>query len=1412
MTATHATGSNGQMAEPFNWPLTNISAYDGADAPTNDAFVFSSIHPGGDSGCCLDSGASHHIATRQFYDRHQDWFTDVGPADAAHLPTSVQGLFGREPVWRVAAFHPPWPQWAGLTVPLMLIVANGHVMLISERQLVTDNKCTVTHSPVGKWVTLHNGDTVDMVLRSGVHWMPSATDAGARAVMMRDPPDLVVTATQPDDGAPTTPASPTDIDTSWLPSYHNLYTSWFASKCPTASPTMVSNLANAKCDGAIQAVGAAATRGLSKTYRWAASVLGYRSPRQVSQFARLQNMSLTERDATYVEAALQGRGRVKPDPAQTRTQRPPRMLWAQDPVTYKAAMFGGVRVIFFTIDAGTSRVRSFACKSKTTANAVAATKDYARYSGVWANDVHAGPQLFQTDDDTIYKSAEWFDFLRTEAIQERRSAPYAHRQNSLIEKSIGIVHGSALSMTHAVNWVGSPRMPAEFLHYAVAHQCFIDSMLAPRGNDDEDCPFVREQHAKGTTATADFSRIQHPWGSRVFVVLAKTSQLSARGRYGYFVGVSEAHRSAMFVYVPSTDKVITSQNVYFNATSKFNYIPNQSDNDLWEVTLDELPTSTIPLVRTTTAEFPTDDIDDEQHLTTVETAPPRITVGVVSSSMHEGVQAPLSEDASEVDGTNVTGTSDDTPVTMSEITIGNGTTNETPAWAGPMNPTEALDAGWPVDTTVNQAGELVIGLGHHVAGAAVYDDTCGLCPDYNEEQFAARGYNACSTLADWGTDDWIYSDLTIDEGHVLDDTQHRCNGHWEDCLPSFDPSTALSYLIHEPRELVVRHNDASISDIFVARFPDDEEPGVATDATAYATAPPDTPQSLTEALASPDPDDRAGYRRAADKEMDGHLNNGTWIPWDGPLPAGKRALRTKLFFTKKIGADGKLASHKARLVVGGHRQRPEDFDQISSPIPTEASINVFMTLLASEDLDAIHVDWSQAFVSAPSDRDIWVYLPKEYGSTLVLLKRQLYGLRQASFQFNKYVVEKLAAQGVTPLPSERCLFVKYVYPRRITTEGDGVSPGNESSSEPWYGTVADEDLDAEGRLLSNNVDVHGNRIPHKILALLWVDDFVVGSTYRNGDVPELIKALKRDFRITVDDFEWFLKCEVVRDRASRKLYVAQTMFAAACVMAIMGVSVELVKKTHGTPLPESYMPSELGKCKSKEDVDFMASRKDRYRSHVAKLLWLCRTRQELRFAVTALCKFMSDPGPSHWADLKRIARYIAGNIRKGLLFEGKPEPVQAWTDADWGADPSTRRSVGGYWATFLGCTAHSSCKRQRLVAMSSFESELIAALEAARTLVWLRRLVGELGYFYSEPSTLWIDNQAVLTVEASTMQSWRCRAIPLRYFAIRQYCDDLTITFKYVKTGDNVADIFTKQIGRVLWDRHECKLVCVLPW
>jgi hypothetical protein len=440
MTATHEAGSHGKIV-PFDWPL---QCQTDDDVPSAGAFVFDVSGSQLDSQCCVDGGASHHIGTRMFFNDHPDWFTVVDDTTAESLPTSVQCLFGRDKVWKIATFHPPWPAWEGLIVSPMLITKNGTAKLISERQLVLDNQCTVTHSPAGKWLTLTSGDTIDLSPRSGVHWMPGSLSTTGRGC------------------SATTSTEDSTMANTWISSYNELCKYWYQSKCPEAGDAMVNTLADFRSQETVEAVNFAATHGLSRGYKWATSVLAFRSPRQVCQCARRQGISPTNRDETYIEAALQGRGKVKPDPAQLRTQRNPRELWAQDPVTYKTPLYRGITSIYFTLGVGTGRVRAFPSRSKNTTNAIKAIEEYGRHSRSWVNREHDGPQLLQTDDDTIYKSTEYMNFLRAESIVERHSAPYCHKQNTQIEKPIGIIHGSALSMTHAVLCTDSTRRPVEF--------------------------------------------------------------------------------------------------------------------------------------------------------------------------------------------------------------------------------------------------------------------------------------------------------------------------------------------------------------------------------------------------------------------------------------------------------------------------------------------------------------------------------------------------------------------------------------------------------------------------------------------------------------------------------------------------------------------------------------------------------------------------------------------------------------------------------------------------------------------------------------------------------------------------------------------------------------------------------------
>jgi hypothetical protein len=100
---------------------------------------------------------------------------------------------------------------------------------------------------------------------------------------------------------------------------------------------------------------------------------------------------------------------------------------------------------------------------------------------------------------------------------------------------------------------------------------------------------------------------------------------------------------------------------------------------------------------------------------------------------------------------------------------------------------------------------------------------------------------------------------------------------------------------------------------------------------------PLSPSTVQEALSGPD---AAEWQAAIDEEVQACLAHNVWEPCK--LPAGKHALPTRFVLARK--RDGR---YKARLVAGGHRQRPgRDFQETFAPVCSYRTLR--MVLAVSE--------------------------------------------------------------------------------------------------------------------------------------------------------------------------------------------------------------------------------------------------------------------------------------------------------------------------------------------------------------------------------------------------------------------------------------------------------------------------------
>ena len=306
----------------------------------------------------------------------------------------------------------------------------------------------------------------------------------------------------------------------------------------------------------------------------------------------------------------------------------------------------------------------------------------------------------------------------------------------------------------------------------------------------------------------------------------------------------------------------------------------------------------------------------------------------------------------------------------------------------------------------------------------------------------------------------------------------------------------------------------------------------------------------------------------------------------------------------------------------------------------------------------------------------------------------------------------------------------------------------------------------------------------KVTALIvYVDDMIITRDDKEK-ISKLQKQLSTEFEMKkLGGLKYFLGIEVSRSRQGIFLFQRKYVLDLLSEMGLLEC------KPADTPIVQNH---KLGECTDQAPID-----KERYQRLVGKLIYLSHTRPNIAYAVNVMSQFMHCPNEEHMYAVIRILRYLKSSLKKGLMFSKNNHlNVDGYTDADWVGNISDRKSTSRYFTFVKGNLVTWRSKKQKVVALSSAEAEFRGMAKGLCELLWLKRLLTEIGFAPSSKMNLFCDNKAAIDISHNPIQHDRTKHVEVDRHFIKQNLEEKIIRFPFVKTKDKLADILTKAVSK----------------
>ncbi len=542
------------------------------------------------------------------------------------------------------------------------------------------------------------------------------------------------------------------------------------------------------------------------------------------------------------------------------------------------------------------------------------------------------------------------------------------------------------------------------------------------------------------------------------------------------------------------------------------------------------------------------------------------------------------------------------------------------------------------------------------------------------------------------------------------------------------------------------------------------------------------PKQYAEALRSPQ---WQHWRAAIQDEYDSLVQNGTWRLV--PRPSDHPVAGSRWVFTLKFDSTGNISRYKARFVCKGYTQTAGvDYFETFAPVVNATSLRILLAMAARNNWDVLHMDVKTAFLNAPVDEKIYVQQPQGFvvrgkeGWVLELLK-SLYGLRQAPRNWNKAITDFLLSLGFVQSKADSCLFYHY-----------------DDSGKICLVSVYVDDI-----LLTGD-DVHFTESTRAALKSQYVMSDL-------GEVTQILGMI------------------VTRDRAARTLKIHHAPYIQNLETLY---DVSDVTYNYSTPASEDTYTQYLeavfrGDQRTRSSYD--------YRAVIGCLVYLANsTRPDIANITRFLSGFVTSWTDIHVTFAQRVLKYLYSTPFLGLCYSfenGGVEPeltagagslassdlirkLEAYTDASWADNYADATSTSGFFIMWAGCLISWKSIKQKVISQSSMEAEFIAMndclIEIKHLVFLLEDLCNEsFGVLMdsskaratgliAEAAAIHIngDNTAAIMIGNQDVNTRRSRMVNTKFHLLKEAVVNKLVSFRYVNTKENLADIFTKCLGK----------------